>query len=55
MADITMCKDGTCPKKESCYRFTAHKDEFWQSYFVESPRKENECDYLWEIGEGDDD
>jgi len=55
MADITMCRDGTCPKKEQCYRFTANKNEFWQSYFTESPRKSEDCEYFWEIGEDDDD
>jgi len=32
MADISMCKDETCPKKETCYRFTAIPDEYWQMY-----------------------
>lgn len=47
MADITKCEDKDCPMKESCYRFTAKAKDFWQSYFMESPRKGNECDMYW--------
>jgi hypothetical protein len=32
MADITMCEGNNCPIKANCFRFTAHKDEMWQSY-----------------------
>ena len=46
MADITMCKDKECPMKEKCYRFTARVNEFRQSYFAESPREWDKCDYF---------
>ena len=55
MADITMCNDYECPQKERCYRFMANPSTFWQSYFAESPKKMDGCDYFWEIGEDDDD
>ena len=48
--DISMCHGDNCPIKETCYRFMAIPDDLWQSYFVESPVKENgECDHYWEI------
>ncbi len=35
MPDISMCRGGDCPKKETCYRYTATPDRRWQSYFTE--------------------
>lgn len=32
MPDITMCDNKECPKKESCYRFKATPNEYWQAY-----------------------
>jgi len=37
MADITMCSGKGCRVKDKCYRFTAKKSEFWQSYFLNPP------------------
>ena len=46
MPDITMCKGTGCPKKETCYRFTATPDKYWQSWFAGMPaRKNEECPY----------
>jgi hypothetical protein len=50
MPDITMCKGKNCPLKESCYRFTAKPDE-WQSFFLEEPVKDRECDHFMEVWE----
>ena len=54
MADITKCGDEECPLKESCYRYTAPRNEYMQSYFMESPRVIHEdetapvdCDMYW--------
>jgi hypothetical protein len=44
MADITMCKDRDCPLRMKCHRYNAIPGER-QSYFVESPRKGDKCDY----------
>jgi hypothetical protein len=44
MADITMCEGKNCPLKESCYRYTAKPNEYRQSYFVNSPVKDGQCD-----------
>ena len=46
MADITMCRDETCRRKERCYRFTARATPEYQAYFVDSPRKEKVCEYF---------
>ena len=49
MADITMCTDSKCPKRNTCYRFKAKPSEFRQSYFADSPKKEDgSCDHYWE-------
>ena len=37
MADITMCGNKTCSKREDCYRFTAPPNEWIQSYFYPDP------------------
>jgi hypothetical protein len=47
MSDITKCADATCPKNNVCYRYIAPYNEFWQSYFAESPRHGDECDEFW--------
>lgn len=49
MADITMCEGLSCPLKESCHRFTANKNELYQSYFVDIPydNEKKECKYYW--------
>ena len=51
MADISMCPGTDCPVKEKCYRFTAPKSEFMQSWFVETPCKVEEgkftCEMYW--------
>lgn len=48
MPDITMCKDEKCPLKKSCYRHEAEADEYWQSFFSESPRLlDDSCEYYW--------
>ena len=44
--DITKCKGEGCPIKENCKRYTA-KESLMQSYFIESPFKDNKCDMYW--------
>jgi len=45
MADITMCKGYTCKVKETCYRYKAEANKYGQSYFMESPFVEGDCNY----------
>lgn len=51
MADISMCPGTDCPVKEKCYRFTAPKSEYGQSYFFDAPGKTEDdkftCDMYW--------
>lgn len=44
MPDITMCEGKGCQKKMSCYRYSADASNF-QSYFKETPIKDNKCEY----------
>ena len=32
MPDISMCKNGKCSKRNSCYRYNAIPDPYWQAY-----------------------
>jgi len=49
MCDISMCEGNECPLKQRCYRFTAIPNEYRQSYFIEPPYIDDECDYFWDI------
>jgi len=48
MSDITCCQGEWCPMKEKCYRYTARKDEYMQTYFTEPPIKDWQCEYFWD-------
>jgi len=48
MPDICMCTDSECPQKDTCHRFKVKPHKYMQSYFVESPREEEKCEYYWE-------
>lgn len=50
MPDITKCQDSTCPKKDTCYRWTAPASDY-QSYFAKSPRVGAVCFYHWRTDE----
>lgn len=48
MADITMCKEETCPLKMKCFRYRATPDPYWQAYFVKEDEPIGEdCDSKW--------
>ena len=47
MADITMCTGDGCSIKENCYRFTAEKSEYRQSYFFTPPFDGKTCEMYW--------
>ena len=49
MADITKCEGVGCYRKESCYRYTAPANDLWQSYFLSSPKKMDDCPEFWPI------
>lgn len=46
MPDISMCRNETCPIKNTCYRYTATPNKY-QSF--SSFKYENgKCDYWWD-------
>jgi hypothetical protein len=51
MKDITMCQDNECPMRKECFRYKKEfsEDDVYESYFIESPRKGNVCDYFNKI------
>jgi hypothetical protein len=46
MSDITKCTGEGCPLKESCYRYKVDSS-MMQSYFLEPPYKDSNCDMYW--------
>ncbi len=51
MPDITMCdsisKNGQCPVRDQCYRYTATPNEFRQAFFTEAPLEaDGTCDHF---------
>jgi hypothetical protein len=49
MPDITMCNGQGCELKSTCYRYKAEPSEYRQSYFIEAPIEDEQCDYYWEV------
>jgi hypothetical protein len=51
MSDITKCTGKDCLIKESCKRFTAEGNDYWQSWFTNPPFKIVEdkftCEMYW--------
>jgi hypothetical protein len=54
MPDISMCNDYSCPKFDQCYRAQAKPSEYRQSYFMESPRSMDGCQYFSPLEETDE-
>jgi len=48
MADISMCANQTCTKKETCYRFTAYVNKHRQAY-GSFKQADGKCEYYWEV------
>lgn len=51
MPDISMCNDYSCPDFDKCYRAQAKPSEYRQSYFRDSPRDKDGCNYFWLLEE----
>ena len=47
MADISKCEGLDCPKRESCYRYTAPANEYTQSYIIPLFQDGEECPEYW--------
>lgn len=50
MSDITMCDGTGCDLKSSCLRYKAEPSEM-QSYFIEAPIEDEQCDYYIELND----
>lgn len=48
MADITKCQGRNCKLKETCYRYTAKSDEYWQAW-SEFDIGEKPCIHYWKL------
>lgn len=46
MPDFCLCTDIKCPMRQDCRRFTTQGDGYGQAYFLESPRKDDECEFF---------
>lgn len=57
--DISHCRGGECPLKETCYRYLMHKDlqdnpgkyGKYHSYFVTTPFNYGKCKHHWPVEE----
>lgn len=45
-----MCPGNHCPLKDTCFRFKAKPNEYYQAYFLHHPiGKKGKCEYYWPI------
>lgn len=44
--DITKCSDSKCPVRGHCRRFTAESNNYYQSYFVDSPAEYEDDNFV---------
>jgi hypothetical protein len=49
MADITMCLNKKCSKREGCYRFKAPFNPYRQSVSKFKNSKAKPCEYYWPL------
>lgn len=48
MVDIAVCDRRDCPKKDSCFRYLAERDEFRQTYLIiDSLKVDDNCEHYW--------
>lgn len=52
--DISKCFGKDCPRKETCYRYTAKPSEYYQSYgsFEQNRNSDGDCGYYWKVEKG---
>jgi hypothetical protein len=54
MPDISMCKGGSCPRKQDCYRYRAIPTSQRQAYFARPPvQTDGSCGHFAELRIGD--
>lgn len=44
-----MCDGNECQLKENCFRYKATPSKFRQSYFIETPNENLECEYYLKL------
>lgn len=49
MADMTMCNQESCNKKNNCWRYLATPNPLWQAYFSPKLRPDGSCLYYWPL------
>lgn len=50
VADISMCQNKKCKDKDTCYRFNAVPEKYYQSYMlIEGTKDKNKCEYYWKM------
>ena len=47
-----MCNGKNCDLASTCYRYKAEPSKYRQSYFVDAPIEDGQCDYYWEVNDG---
>jgi hypothetical protein len=53
MPDISMCSNGKCTKRKTCYRFMAMPDKYLQSYCMFLQGTNGCCAYYMKVKECD--
>ena len=54
MPDISMCKGGSCPKKQDCYRYRAIPTPQRQAYYATPPiAADGSCTHFLKLRVGD--
>lgn len=48
MVDIAVCNRRDCPLKETCFRYLADRDDYWQSELVIDKKiLDDKCEMYW--------
>lgn len=48
MVDIAVCNRRDCPKKDSCFRYLAERDEYGQScLLIKDLKIKEDCPHYW--------
>ena len=49
MVDISVCNRRDCPKKDTCFRYLAERDEYYQSeLIIDKKILDDNCDMYWQ-------
>lgn len=50
MVDISVCNRRDCPRKDTCFRYLADRDDYWQSELLVEKKilSSKGCDMYWQ-------